>query len=802
MIPTVTPWSFRPRPSDHRGVSFLQSRTRTAREGFGKPILRKEDARLLVGDGCYSDDVNLPGQAYACFVRSPHAHARVERIETAGARATPGVIAVLTGADAAADGVKPLTHSPMPGNPHEDVLHSRDVAFVAPHPPIPADRVRFVGEVVAMVVAETPAAARDGAERVDVTWTALPAVTASTAAAGPDAPILYDGTASNVCVDTEVGDAAGVDRAFARAAHVVRLDTWVHRVTGVPMEPRAAVGVWDPTSSRYTVHAGAGGLGRTQTGVAGALGVPESAVRVTAGDVGGNFGTRNSCYPEFALVAWAARRLGRPVKWTSERREAFLADYHGRDLVSHAELALDAEGTFLGFRGVNTSNVGAHAVSFHPLNKGMAISSTVYHVPAVSMRGRAVVTNTSPTTPYRSAGRPEVMFVMERLIDLAARRHGFDRLELRRRNLVPAAAMPYTNPFGIVYDRGDYVAVQDRVVALADWAGFEARRAEARRRGRYRGIGLGNYIELNTGMPRERTEITVHPEGRVDVVLGTLSAGQGHETSFPQLLVEWLGVAHEQVRLITGDTDQAPFGGGSHSGRSMRLGAVVMARATDEIVARGRRIAAWLLEAAPADIEFAERRFRVKGTDHAIALPIAAAAAQRPDAPADLRGPLAAVSDETMSVPSYPYGCAVCELEVDAETGAVEIVRYTTVDDVGRAVNPLILHGQTHGGIAAGVGQALMELCHYDPVTGQAASATFMDYAIPRADTLPSFATEISEVPSTSNPLGLRGGGEGGTTPALGAVVNAIVDALADFGVEHVEMPATPERVWRAMRDG
>ena len=406
------------------------------------------------------------------------------------------------------------------------------------------------------------------------------------------------------------------------------------------------------------------------------------------------------------------------MKWTGTRLETFLTDYQSRDLVSRVELALDAQGTFLAFRGDNASNIGAHAVSFIPLAKGVGVSTSVYHVPAVAMHGRAMLSHTPPTTPYRAAGRPEVMFVIERTIDLAARRHGFDRVALRRRNLVPATAMPYRNPLGLLYDSGDYAAAQDRVVALADWAGFEARRAEASKRGRYRGIGLGNYIELNTGMPRERTEITVQPEGRVDVVLGTLSAGQGHETSFPQLLVEWLGVAHEQVRLITGDTDQAPFGGGSHSGRSMRLGAVVMAKAADEIVARGRRIAAWLLEAAAADIEFAERRFRVKGTDHAVDLFAIAAAAQRPDAPEDLRGPLAAVSDETMSVPSYPYGCAVCELEVDPETGAVEIVRYTTVDDVGRAVNPLILHGQTHGGIAAGVGQALMELCHYDPATG------------------------------------------------------------------------------------
>ena len=406
------------------------------------------------------------------------------------------------------------------------------------------------------------------------------------------------------------------------------------------------------------------------------------------------------------------------------------------------------------------------------------------------MRGRAVVTNTSPTTPYRSAGRPEVMFVMERLIDLAARRHGFDRLELRRKNLVPASAMPYRNGFGVVYDSGDYRAALDRTVELADWKGFEARRAEARRRGRYRGIGVANYLELNTGFPRERAHITVRPEGRIDLVLGTLSSGQGHATSFAQLLVEWLGVELDEVRLITGDTDVTVTGGGAHSARALRLAAVVMAKAADQIVEQGKKIAANLMEAAEADIEFSARRFRVKGTDRSVDLYEVAGA-----------GSLDATSDETMPVPSFPYGCAVCEVEVDPETGVVELVSYTTVDDCGRAVNPMILHGQTHGGIAQGVGQALWEHCYYDAETGQLLSATLMDYALPRADMLPPFTTEISEVPSTSHPLGLRGGGEGGTTPALGAVVNAICDALGELGVEHIEMPATSERVWQAIRD-
>jgi aerobic carbon-monoxide dehydrogenase large subunit len=789
-------------PSTTGCVSFLNSRSRAVSEGFGKPVRRREDARLLTGRGCFSDDVTLPGQVYACFVRSPHAHARIRGIDAGGALKVPGVIAILTGEDVVADGLKPIPHRPVPANPHEVPLTSRDGSpfFIAPHPTLPADRARFVGQAVAMVIAETPAAARDGAERVAVDYEPLPAVTASPDAAAGSAPILWDTSTSNVCVDSEVGDVAAVEAAFARAAHVVRLETRVNRVTGVPMEPRAALGVWDEASGRYTLYAGSGGSVRIKSDLAGTLGVPESSVRVVAREVGGNYGTRNAFYPEFALVAWAARRLGRPVKWTGDRREAFLTDYQARDLASHLELALDADGKFLAMRGVNTSNVGAHGVSFIPLAKGVAILQSVYHMPAVTLRGRAVLSNTPPTAPYRSAGRPEVLYVLERLIDLVGRRHGFDPVTLRRRNLIPAAAMPYRNALGLVYDSGDYTAVQDRAIALADWAGFPSRRAEARRRGRYRGIGMANYLELNTGVPRERADITVHPEGRIDVVIGTLSAGQGHETSLAQLMVEWFDVELEQVRIITGDTDVAAVGGGSHSGRSMRLGAVVMAKASDEIVDKGKRLAAWLLEAAAADIEFARRRFTVKGTDRGVDLFAVAAAALRPDAPAPLQGPLAGTGDETMSVPSYPYGCAVCEVEVDPETGVTEIVRYTSVDDVGRAVNPLILEGQAHGGIAAGVGQALWEHCVYDGATGQLHSATFMDYAIPRADALPTFTTELSEVPSTSNPLGLRGGGEGGTTPALGAVVNAIVDALAELGVEHLEMPVTPERVWRAIQ--
>jgi carbon-monoxide dehydrogenase large subunit len=757
-------------------MSFLQSRTQHALEGIGKPLTRKEDARLLQGAGCYTDDLNLPGQAYASVVRSAHAHARIRSIDAKRALAMPGVLAVLTGEDVARDGLKPIPFRPVTPNPHEVQL---DASFLAPYPLLPADKARFVGQALALVVAETAMAAKDAAERVSVEYETVSAVIAPSPS--QDGERVWD--APNVCADTTIGAPAEVDATMKRARHVVALQTTINRVTGVPMEPRAALGSYDEKAKRYAVYASCAGPHRARTEIAGALGVPESDVRVVTRELGGNYGTRNNLYPEFALVAWAARRLGRPVKWTCERTEAFLSDEHARDLVARAELALDAGGSFLALRCDYVSNVGAHAVSFIPLTKGMAVSTSVYHVPATAVRGRAILSTMAPTTPYRAAGRPEIMFVIERLIDIAARRHGFDRVALRSRNLV--RQFPYRNPAGLVYDSGDYAGAQKRVLELADWEGFERRRHEARARGRRRGIGLGHYIELNTGAPRERAEIRVLPEGRVEVVLGTLSAGQGHETSFAQLVAEWLAVDLERVTLLTGDTDATPIGGGSHSGRSMRMGAVVMAHACDRIVEQGRQKASDRLEAALGDIEFSNGRFRVKGTDRSIGL-------------FEL-GALLADFDETTPLPSYPFGCAVCEVEVDPETGVVEIVRHSTVDDCGRAVNPLILHGQTHGGIAAGVGQALWEACRYDRESGQLLSATFMDYAMPRADQLPMFDTEISEVPSASHPLGMRGGGEGGTTPALAAVANAVVDALAEFGVEHLDMPLTPERVWRAI---
>jgi len=769
--------------------------------GIGQTVRRKEDARLVTGRGNYSDDVNLPDQAYGAVVRSPHAHALIRSIDVAAARAMPGVLAVLTGQDALADGLKRIPHLAAAGTPPDIVLHNRDGSPVpiAPHHVLATDRVRHVGAAVAFVIAETIAAAKDAAEKVVVDYAPLPAVIDATAAVEPDAPRLYDDL-PNIMIDAEVGDAKATDAAFARAAHVTRLDTWVNRVTGVPMEPRAAVGVYDPATERYTLYAGSGGIVRQKKEIAAILSVPFESVRVVAHEIGGNFGTRNSFFPEFALVVWGSRKVGRPVKWTAERHEAFVTDYMGRDLTVSAELALDADGRFLALRTNNLSNVGAHSGSYVPLVKGVGLATSGYRIPVSHISARAVLSTTMCTTPYRSAGRPEVIYVIERLIDKAALEHGFDRVALRKRNLIPPSAFPYKNPQGITYDNGTYRVVMDRAMALGDWAGFKRRRAEARKRKRLRGIGLCCYLETTGGYPRERADITVHPQGRVDVVVGTLSSGQSHETTFAQCVAEWLGVPFDDVYVDESDTDIVKEGGGSHSARSMRLAGIVMGNASDLIVEKGKKIAAHMLETAEDDIAFAGGRFTVKGTDRSVGIfDVAAAAANSKDLPEDLRGPLAATADETIKQLGFPYGAHVCEVEIDPQTGKLDLVRYTAVDDVGRAINPMVVDGQTHGGAAQGIGQALWECCSYD-AHGQLLSASFMDYAMPRADLLPSFTTDISQVLTPTNRLGVRGAGEGGTTGALGAVVNAVVDALSEFGVTHIEMPVTPESIWRAIQ--
>ena len=569
--------------------------------GIGQPVRRREDFRLLTGKGCYSDDFSFPGQAYAAMVRSPHAHARIRSIDTRAAETAPGVLAVLTGRDMRADGLQAIPHSVGTRHPADITLENKDGSppFIPPHFPMTTEEARHCGEIVAMVVARSVTAAKDGAELVAVDYEPLRAVTHSVTAVQPGAPMARADASSNISIDAEVGDPAATNAAFARAAHIVKFETWVQRIAGVPMEPRAATGTYDPDTARYTLYAGIGGAVRPKQELAKILGVAEEKVRVVMHEVGGNFGTRGSFNPEFALVTWAARKIGRPVKWTCERSEAFLCDYQARDLAVEAELALDHDGHFIAMRGSNIANVGAYPISYGPLAKGVEIMSSIYHVPAVHFRARAAITNTLPTRPYRSSGRPEVIFVMERLIDLAARQCGFDRLELRRRNLVPESAMPYRNPFGMVYDSGAYHRAMERVVALGDWNGFPARRAEARGRGKYRGIGVSNYVDTATGTPRERAEVTVLPDGVVEVVVGTVSNGQGHETSFAQLIGEWLGVPIEAVRLVTGDTDRVSVGGGSHSGRALRLASIVMLNASRDIIAKGTQIASHVWKRRP-----------------------------------------------------------------------------------------------------------------------------------------------------------------------------------------------------------
>jgi len=776
--------------------------------GIGQPVLRKEDFRLVTGAGRFSDDLGFPNQAHAVILRSPHAHARIVSIDIQAARAAAGVVGVLTGIDAEADGLTPippdfqfLGSEEFQRSLPDPILRNTDgsAIFPSPYPLLAKDCVRYVGQAVATVVAETVAAAKDAAELIDITYEPLPVVTDTAAAADPHAPRLWTHAPSNVCVDAEIGDREATEAAFARAAHVVSLRTWVQRVTGVPMETRSAVGVFDAANERYILYAGSGGVVRQKREIAGILNVPLESVRVVAYDIGGNFGTKNSLFPEFPLLVWAARKVGRPVKWTCERTEAFLSDYQGRDLVSETELALDADGRFLALRGSNLSNIGAYAASIVPLRKGVGIISGVYRIPAAYFRARAVLSNTPPTIPYRSAGRPEAIFIIERLIDMAADLHGFDPVALRRKNLIQPNELPYRNPTGVTYDNGEYARVMDHAIRLAEWNTFAERRAEAKRRGKLRGIGLANYIELTMGNPRERAEVIVRGDGNVDVIVGTLSSGQGHETSFTQCVSEWLGVPFERVHLVQGDTDIVPVGGGSHSGRSMRFAGMVMGRATEKVIERGREIARHLLDAGNKPVAYDQGRFRVAETVAEIDIFALARAAEREDVPEHLRGPLSAEHDEVFKLGGFPYGCHVCEVEIDPETGAADIVRYAAVDDVGRAINPMILEGQTHGGIVQGVGQALWEHCVYHPGSGQLLAASFMDYTMPIARNLPSFVTALSEVRSPGNPLGVRAGGEGGTTPALAVVINAIVDALSEFGVTHVEMPATPERIWRAI---
>jgi carbon-monoxide dehydrogenase large subunit len=770
---------------------------------IGKPLRRKEDHRLLTGQGRFSDDFNLPGQAYAAIVRSPYPHARIVRIEGTRARALPGVLGVFTGADCAADGLAPIPHDPVPSTKYDMKLKAPGGAkvFEGPHVLLPADKARHVGEAVAMVVAETKAQALDAVEAVEVIYDELPWVADSRAAIASVAPAVWDEVRDNVLIDTLFGDRAATDRGFAGADHVISMDFHVGRVTAVPLETRAALGHFDAETGRYTLYAGSGGAVRQKREMATVLKVAPDRLRVLSYDVGGNFGSRNRVYVEFGLVLWASHKIGRPVKYTATRSEAFLTDYQGRDLVTKVALALNKDGRFLAMRADNISNVGARCVSLSPLGKGSALITGSYDIPAATLRARAVFTNTMPTQAYRSSGRPEVTFAIERLIDTAAAQLGFDRVELRRKNLVRPEQMPYTNAVGATYDSGEYEGNMDRVMALADWRGFTARKRAAAARGKLLGLGLANYVESSIGAPKERTEIAVKPDGRVRVVIGTQPSGQGHETSFAQVVSDLIAVPVEAIDIVMGDTDVVSVGGGSHSGRSMRHAATVFTLAAKDLIERGKRIAAVLLQTGPEKIVFSDGRFKAADIDRSFDFLDLAKAAARAELPGDLKDGVAVVRDNEMHDPVFPNGCHVCEVEVDPDTGLVQIVRYAAVDDVGRCINPLIVDGQTKGGIVQGVGQAMWEQCAIDPNSGQPVCGSLMDYGMPRSFHFPMFKTEIAEVLSPTNPLGIKAGGEGGTTPAPAVIVSAIVDALRDLGVRDITMPATPFAVWKAIQD-
>jgi carbon-monoxide dehydrogenase large subunit len=769
---------------------------------IGQPVSRKEDPILLRGEGRYTDDLHLPGQAYAVMVRSADAHGILRRVGTAEAAAMPGVLAVITGENLAAAGI-----GPMPGNVAQ---RNRDgtAARIPRQPALATDKVRYVGDPIALVVAETREAARDAAEAVLVEVDPLPAVTDARAAAEPGAPLVHDDVPGNVLLDFHHGDSAAVAEAFARAAHVTRLPLRSNRVVVAPMEPRAALASFDAADGRYTLRLGTQGVFGMRGNVAKAMGIEASALRILTGHVGGSFGMKASVYPEYVAILHAARLLGRPVKWTDDRSGSFLSDSHGRDHDMLAELALDAKGSFLAVRLTGYGNLGATMANATVIpSTTNAVKNTVaaYRTPLIEVSTRCVVTNTTPVGAYRGAGRPEGNYYMERLIEAAARETGMNALELRRRNHIRPEEMPHRVASGLTYDSGDFPAILDDALGAADWDGFAARRAASHARGRLRGIGVGQYLEVTAPPSKEMAGIRFEPDGTVTIVTGTLDYGQGHATPFAQVLADRLGVPFASIRLVQGDSDELIAGGGTGGSRSIMASGTAIAGASALVVERGRRLAAHMLEAAAEDIEFSSGRFTVVGTDRGIGLlDLAArvrdASALRGDLPDDLPPSLDVTHTEAYEESAFPNGCHVAEVEVDPETGEVAVVSYVTVGDFGVVVNPMLVEGQTHGGVAQGLGQALLEKVAYNEA-GQLLTGSFMDYGLPRAADVPGISFASHPVPARTNALGAKGCGEAGCAGALPAVMNAVLDALAPLGVTRLDMPATPARVWAAIRD-
>ena len=779
-----------------------------ADDGIGARLRRKEDYRFLTGNGHYTDDLNRSGQAYACFLRSPHAHARIAGIDKAAAESAPGVLAVLTGEDVAADKLGGLICGWM--------ITSKDGSpmNVGPHPVLAQGKVRYVGDHVALVVAETFDQAKDAAELIEVTYEELPAAVDTAKARDPGQPLVHDEIARNTVYEWELGDKAATEEAFRTAHHVTRLDIVNNRLIPNAIEPRAAVGDYDKGSGIFTLFTTSQNPHVHRLVLSAFVGIaPEHKLRVVAPDVGGGFGSKIFIYAEETACVWAAKKVGRPVKWTAERSESFLADAHGRDHVTTAELAMDPDGKFLGLRVHTTANLGAYLSTFSscvPTYLYAPLLSGQYKIPAIYVEVDGIYTNTAPVDAYRGAGRPEATYVVERIVEAAARDLNVDPAELRRRNFIQPSEFPYQTPVIMLYDVGDYEASLNEALKLADYAGFAARKADSARRGKLRGIGFSSYIEACGIAPSaavgslgggvglwESGSIRFNPTGNVIVNTGSHSHGQGHETTFAQLISSYLGVPADQVEVVHGDTDKTPFGMGTYGSRSIAVGGSALAKAADKIIAKGKKIAAHLMEAAEADISFADGKFTVAGTDKAKTIQEVAFSAYVPhNYPPDLEPGLEETAFYDPLNFTFPAGTQICEVEVDPETGVVEVVSFVAVDDFGVVVNPMIVEGQVHGGIVQGIGQALTEQAVYDADSGQLVTGSYLDYCMPRATDAPNFQVGLTVTKNPSNPLGVKGCGEAGAIAAPAAVMNAVTDAIGS----EIQMPATSEKVWHAVR--
>jgi carbon-monoxide dehydrogenase large subunit len=768
-----------------------------AKFGVGQSVRRVEDQRFITGSGRYTDDIDIAGQVYGCVVRSPEAHARIAALDVEAARAAPGVLAVITGADIEARGGNALPcATPMANRDGSKGVHPL-------RPVLCTDRVRHVGDNVAFVVAKTLAQAKDAAELVSVEYDSLPVVADTESAVEGGQPLVHDEVADNLSFDWEYGDRGAVEAALAKAAHVTKLRVINNRLVANAIEPRAAIAEWDPGKG-ITLHACTQGGWLWTDMLADVLKVAADKVRILTPDVGGGFGMKAFFYPEYAMAAFAARELGRPVKWTGERSETFLADVMGRDHVTTAELALDADHKIIGMRVETIANMGAYNSLFAPFIPTLAalkVLPGVYDVRSLVYRVRGVLTNTTPVDAYRGAGRPESIYLMERLMDAAAREVGLEPSEFRRRNFIAATAMPFKTAAGETYDSGEFARVMDKALEEAGWRGFPTRRAEAARRGLRRGIGMAYYIESTMGDPKEAARIEFADDGMVNVVVGTQSNGQGHETAYAQVLNDRLGIPFEKIRIVQGDTAKLKWGGGTGGSRSLTAEGMAIRDASDMVVERGKHYASQELETAVADIEFTREsgEFRVIGTDRTVGLLELAAKARTMTPPAGAEPGLDAEAMAKIDAWTFPNGCHVAEVEIDPDTGVTRIVNYIAVDDFGVVLNPMLVAGQVHGGVVQGIGQALYEHAVYDD-SGQLLSGSFMDYCMPRADGVPAMAVSTVEVPCRNNPMGIKGCGEAGSVASPAAVINGIIDALADLGVRAIDMPATPEKVWQLIQ--